>query len=437
MSGDTKTFMKNIIRTITIVTLGFMTLMLVFGVVAMSPQEAHADYGYDRGYYGTPSYNYNYNSYPQPQNNYGPLQATCYPMPLSARTGESVTWVGSAYGGNNSYNYTWSGTDGLSGYGSSVAKNYYSAGLKSASVTVTSGGQTITKICDGTANISGNTTYNYNSYPNYNYNSYPSYNYNSYPNYNYYSPLSLTCNVSTTYANTGAAVTWNAYPSGGNGSYSYSWSGTDNLYGSSQSVYYTYSVPGPKTATVTVYSNGQSISQSCGFSNVGGYYNVATPVYTVSNNSGLDVACYVDPTTARINQPVTWRAEVTGGAAPYTYSWTGSDSLSGSENSVIKYYGTTGDKSAIVTIKSADGKTATRACSTSATIRSASSQVAPVKPAPPAPVQVQSPQTPDNDGISAAALFSLKNVPWGWVAIIIILILFATVVYLIFNRPKI
>jgi Mg2+ and Co2+ transporter CorA len=31
----------------------------------------------------------------------------------------------------------------------------------------------------------------------------------------------------------------------------------------------------------------------------------------------------------------------------------------------------------------------------------------------------------------------LKNVPWGWVAILIILVLFATVVYLIFNRPKI
>jgi hypothetical protein len=54
------------------------------------------------------------------------------------------------------------------------------------------------------------------------------------------------------------------------------------------------------------------------------------------------------------------------------------------------------------------------------------------------PVQQVQPNTNQNpNGLSAAALFSLKNVPWGWVAILIILVLFATVVYLIFNRPKI
>jgi hypothetical protein len=432
--------MKNITRTITFAAFGVMTLMLAFGVVAINPHQAHADYGYgysyDSGYYGTPSYNYGSSYYhPYPQNNQGPLQASCYPLNLSVRTGDSVTWTASAYGGNGSYNYTWSGTDGLSGYGSSVSKIYFSSGSKTASVTVTSGGQTITKICDGVANVYGDTSYNYPTYP-----TYPTYPvYPTYPTYPAYSALYVTCTVSTTYANTGAPVTWNAYPSGGNGSYTYVWSGTDNLYGSSQSVYYTYQTTGPKTASVTVYStNGQSMTQNCGTTNIGGYYAQAVPVYTgvaYNNNNGLDVACYVDPTTARVNQPVTWRAEVTGGAAPYTYSWSGSDSLSGSDSSTIKYYSTTGDKSAIVTVKSADGRTATRACSTTATVRSAS-VAAPVRTVTP-PVQVQPTQTQSNNGLSAAALFSLKNVPWGWVAILIILVLFATVVYLIFNRPKI
>lgn len=381
--------------------------------------------------YNTPVYNYDYSYHQSPQrNNDGPLHVSCYPMPLSARTGDSITWVASAYGGNNAYYYTWTGTDGLSGYGSSVSKTYYSTGYKSATVTVTSGGQTVSKNCDGTANIYADTSYNYNPQPYY----YPQ-------TYTYYSPLSVTCNVSNTYANVGNSVTWNAYPSGGNGSYSYSWTGTDGLYGSSQSVYRTYPYAGLKTASVTVYSNGQSMTQYCGSVNVGGYvYGTAYNSYNynsnINSNNGLDVACYVDPTSARINQPVTWRAEVTGGIAPYTYSWTGSNGVSGSDSSLIKYYDTVGEKNAIVTIRSADGKTATRACTTALTVRGTST-VAPAAPARPVQPVIQPTNDQNNDSLSAATLFSLKNVPWGWVAILVILVLFATVVYLIFNRQKI
>jgi hypothetical protein len=363
--------------------------------------------------YATPVYNYNYDyNYNQyPQDNYGQLQVSCYPMPLSARTGDTVSWVASAYGGNNSYNYSWSGTDGLSGYGSAVSKTYYSPGYKNASVTVRSGNQTVSKNCDGTTNIYGDVYYNNSNY-----------------GYNY-PQLYVSCSASSVYTNNNSAVTWNAYPSGGNGYYSYSWTGTDGLYGTGQSVYRNYPNAGQKYASVTVYSNGQSVTQNCGTVNVGGYGYV--PVY--NTNSGLDVACYSDPTTARINQPATWRAEVTGGVAPYTYSWTGSSGLSGSDSAIIKYYDTVGEKSAIVTIRSADGKTATRACSTSLTVRG----TAVTAPAAPAQPVVQPDKDQNDNGLSAAALFSLENVPWGWVAILIILVLFATVVYLIFNRPKI
>ena len=294
-------------------------------------------------YNTTPVYNYDYNYYNQyPQNNNGPLQVSCYPMPLSASTGQNISWVASAYGGNNAYYYTWTGTDGLSGYGSSVSKTYYSIGYKNASVTVTSGGQTVSKNCDGSVNVYGG---NYNYYDNYNYNQtyYPQ-------NYNYVPP-----------------------------------------------VYY-----------VNSYNN---------------------------NNSGLDVACYADPVTARVNQPATWRSEVVGGVAPYTYSWTGTNGLTGYDSSVIKYYEMAGEKSAVVTIRSADGKTATRACSTSLTVRGAAAVATP-KPPVKQPV-VEAPKPDTNNDQSAAALVSLKNVPWGWVAILVILVLFATVVYLIFNRPKI
>ncbi len=454
-----------------------LTIALVFGVLSVAPRETHAAFNTARLYdplclfacdnndndsnvdnsvtynnsnnvnsninspgatinagntatpviaYNTPVYNYDndyYNNYPSHYNDYGPLQVSCYPMPLSARTGDSVSWVASAYGGDNSYHYTWTGTDSLSGSGSSISKRYYSSGYKSASVRVISGGQTVSKNCDGTVNVRGD---NYNNYPD-----------PYYPptNYDYYYPLSVSCNASNNYNNNNNSITWNSYPSGGSGSYRYSWDGTENLRGSRQSVSMNYYNPGVKTASVTVYSGSQSVTQNCGGVNVGGYNNVNN--YPVDTNAGLDVACYVDPVAARINQPVTWRAEVVGGNGPYTYSWTGTNSLSGSDSSIIKYYDTVGEKSGIVTVRSADGRTATRACSTALTVRGAA-VTAPARPTAPVIVQpVVQPAQPDNNGLSAAALFSLKNVPWGWVAILVILVLFATVVYLIFNRPKI
>jgi hypothetical protein len=191
-----------------------------------------------------------------------------------------------------------------------------------------------------------------------------------------------------------------------------------------------YTNPGVKYATVTVYSNGQSITQACSTATVGGSYYVQ-PIPVNTNNSGLDIACYSNPRTVTVNQPANWITEVTGGVGPYTYTWSGSDDLSGNTSSVSKYYSTAGNKSAIISVRSTDGRSETRACSTSVTVRSASTGGTTVEPAP-APTQDDS-----NNGLSAAALFSLKNVPWGWVAILIILVLFGTVIYLLFNKPKI
>ncbi len=369
---------------------------------------------------------YNYPPYPQ----YPPLQVSCYVGSSSVFIGDTVNWTASVSGGDGSYYYTWSGTEGLSGYGASINKTYYSPGYKTASVTVTSDGQTISRGCNGSVNVQQEQYY-YNPQP-------------YYPPTQYYNPLSVSCSANTTSASVGSSVRWSAYVYGGNsGSYSYTWSGTDGIYGSGQSIYYTYNNPGYKTASVSVYSNGQTANASCNNTvNITGYnynygvYNSYNYNSNIDNNSGLDVACYSDPTTARVNQPVTWRAEVVGGSAPYTYSWSGTNNLSGSDSTVIKYYSSTGDKSGIVTIRSADGRTATRACSTGLTIRSASTGY--VAPAPVQPVvQPVQPINQDDNPLSAAALFSLRNVPWGWVAILIILVLFGTVVYLIFNRQKI
>jgi ribosomal protein S28E/S33 len=336
-------------------------------------------------------------------------------MSLSIDEGDRMTWRANAYGGNGSYHFSWDGTDGLSGTGQSVSKRYNNEGYKNATVTVRSGNQTISRNCDGSVRVDDNDNYNYN------------YDYQYYGN-NYNYPLSVSCSANVNSAAVGNSVRWNAYASGGNGSYRYSWNGTDGISGSSQSAYRSYNNPGIKYASVTVWSDGQSVTQSCsGSVNVGGYYYNTG----VTNNAGLDIACYSDPRTVTVNQPATWITEVTGGVAPYTYTWSGTDDLSGSGSSVIKYYGTTGNKTAVINVKSADGRSESRACSTSITVRSTSTGGGTV-----APTNVDNDEDSDN-GLSAAALFSLKNVPWGWVAILVILVLFGTIVYLIYNRPKI
>jgi len=272
----------------------------------------------------------------------------------------------------------------------------------------------------------------------------PTYVYPSNPVYVYDFPaLQASCYPSTYSTYTGNTITWYASVSGGSGSYTYSWSGTDSLYGSYSSVSKSYYNSGTKYAYLNVYSGNQNVSVSCNsavtvYNNQNYYPNYVyqTPVtyqYPVYKNT-LDIGCFVDPGKASVNQPVTWSAEVTGGMLPYTYSWTGSDGLSGNQSSIIKYYGTSGEKSAVVTVTSADGKTNSRACSNTAVVKSASTAVVKKAPAPtvtPTPTPTPAPATQTSN------LFSLGNVPWGWVAILVIFVLFGTVMYLLFNRPKI
>lgn len=390
-----------------------------------TPANHYSEYSYNPSpivtynYNPAPSYNYN----PPPSYNYPSLRVSCYPDSTSVRVNETVRWYTSVYGGNGNYHYSWSGTNGLSGNGSTISKSYNSSGTKNASVTVISGNQSTSANCDG--NVYVNDHYYENNY-----------NYNYDTNYNY--PVTISCSANVTNIASGNHVRWTAYVNNNNRSYSITWAGTDGITGTGSSVNYRYDYPGVKYASISVYINGQYVYQNC--SNTvqvtGNTYSNYSNYNSNVNTGSLEVACYADPINAKTNQPVSWRTEVVGGFAPYTYTWSGSDNLSGTESSVIKYYSTSGNKNGIITVKSADGKSATRACSNAVTIK-ANTVTKKVTPKPvvaqPQPEVVPQP----NQSLSAATLFSLENVPWGWVAILIILILFATIVYLIYNRPKI
>jgi len=186
------------------------------------------------------------------------LSGSCYANPSNGYVGQNTVWYADASGGNGSYTYSWSGTENLSGSGSSVNKVYGYSGNKSAQVVITSGSQSITRTCS--TYISSTYTPNPPTYyPPY----IPPYNPPYYPTPTY-NPVSVTCSANPSQATTQQNVIWNAYASGGNGSFTYSWTGTDGLsYGNASAIQKVYTTSGVKMASVTVYSNGQSNTANC------------------------------------------------------------------------------------------------------------------------------------------------------------------------------
>jgi hypothetical protein len=455
-------------------------------------------------------------TYAEPATQYTPIQVSCYASPGTVRTGESVTWTAQASGGYGSYTYNWRDSDGATGSSPSFTRSYGTPSFRSAQVTVHSGSMQVTRDC-GSVNVyevntpspqqpnnpssgnNNNTNKNNNSnrntnniyingipaaayqsqyqYPVYeqpNY-YYPQYQYQQ--PYQYYTatPLSVSCGADTTYTTIGNQVIWRAFVTGGYGNETYAWNGTDNLYGYARTLAKTYGYPGQKSATVTVTSGGQVASAYCPPITVGGpvyqppYQAPLTPAYPPAQPPALDIACYASPSKIKVGQASTWTADARGGVAPYRYSWTGTDGLVSNQRAVTKTYYTAGTKKAILTITSADGRTATRNCGATVSVTSAAASVskgagkegsssgvaqAPLQTPPPTyqgpqyydpmtgqplPPGVQpfpNYQQPD-DSQAANSFFSMKNVPWGWVAFLVILVLFVTVLYLIFNKSKI
>lgn len=172
-----------------------------------------------------------------------PLTGYCVITPQNAQLGQTVVATAYASGGTGNYTYTWGG-DIYSASGASTSFTSYTAGTKTIIVTIRSGSEVATKSCDVTF---GN-------------------------NQNY--DLSAVCYANPTNAGINQVVTWSVNPTGGNGNYTYSWSGTDNLTGYNQYVSKQYGYSGTKTAYVTVSSGGRTVTTSCSM-NVSGYGGVS------------------------------------------------------------------------------------------------------------------------------------------------------------------
>ncbi len=182
------------------------------------------------------------------------------------------------------------------------------------------------------------------------------------------------------------------------------------------------------------------------------YYTNSQYSIVSQNNNSLNISCFADPaTTSGLNQPVNLISQVSGGTAPYTYSWSGSDNLSGTLSSIIKYYSTAGEKTAIVSVTSSDGKTGTGTCANTVAVSGAINTEDNTGTNSTTIEQIQNDQTDngqatssqqqgssqDNGQLTASALASASGIPWGWIAVLIILVLFAIMMYLLFDRQKV
>lgn len=250
------------------------------------------------------------------------LNGSCSVNPSSVTVGGTLNWSATASGGNGSYAYSWTGTDSLMGNSNSVSKVYPNAGTKTGTVTITSGSQSITKTCSAVVN-----TLPVNN------------------------DLTVSCSASPSSVDVDEDVTWRAYPSGGNGSYNYDWSGTDGLDGSSRNITWSYDDNGTKHANVTVTSGSQSASASC-----------TVRVVEEEVFDDLNVRCYASPGNPQIGSRMNWYARVTGGDGHYDYDWSGTDGLNSSSRSPYKTYDTPGTKRATVTVTDGDGNEDTATC---------------------------------------------------------------------------
>ena len=90
-------------------------------------------------YYNNNSWNNNYN--------YNNLTVSCYADPNDPETGDKVHWYAKVYGGDNDYDYEWTGTNNLESSAKNPTKTYNSRGLKYATVIVDSASYRATATC--------------------------------------------------------------------------------------------------------------------------------------------------------------------------------------------------------------------------------------------------------------------------------------------------
>jgi len=335
-----------------------------------------------------------------------PLSTTCSVNPASAITGSSVVWTAYPAGGSAPYTYSWTAPSGSpsSGTLSTLTNSYASAGTYGASVTVHDAlSNATTTAC--TTDGHGYATVTVST-PN------PDIRGDAAPAQNTAvagTPQSFTSTVT----NIGNATGTN-FPN------------VLQILDSTGTVNVTRVLVSPNpitlaggtttsatlTGTYTFPAAGTFKARICGNSDVNGtniitegagqYGNDCGAMQTVTVSPApvpLTVTCTPSPTSASTGGSVVWGSTVSGGTAPYTYSWTatGGSPSSGTLSTLTNSYATPGTYSGSLTVKDAVNTSSTVACTSSVTVST-----------PPTGSLVASP-TSINYGANSTLTYSCSN----------------------------
>jgi plastocyanin len=164
--------------------------------------------------------------------------------------------------------------------------------------------------------------------------------------------LGASCTPSILNPKIGQTVTWTANPTGGNGTYTYNWSGTDNLSGNTKQINKSYSTVGTKNASVVITSGSQTKTVNC--SNAIVYEEVV--------DSNPSASCSVSRTRVDVGQSVTFSSNVSGGKSPYTYRWSGD--TTGSSSSRTTTFNREGTYRVYLEVTDDNGRRSTDTCAT-------------------------------------------------------------------------
>lgn len=270
------------------------------------------------------------------------LAVSCAATPASARVGDSILWYASVTGGAGNEQYFWSGTDGLYANTASVRRAYDTTGIKYATVTVTSGGQSVTAGCTNSVNIS--------------------------PASPPAPAFAVSCYAAQERIAPGEAATWLSVVSGVSrtATTTYEWQGTDALSGSAPAAIQTYRAEGLKHAILTVTSGPMRAAAACANAVAVAVKAPVQPALrtitkTIVSPAPLQALCSPSRAKAEVGEEILWSAVAIGGAGKYGYLWKGDEELAGGAATTSKRYESEGTKTASVTVLSAD-KSVTVSC---------------------------------------------------------------------------
>jgi hypothetical protein len=251
------------------------------------------------------------------------LTVQCVASDTSVEPGDAVTYQANPQGGNGSYSYSWSGSDNLSSSNKSTAITYTSTGTKTATVTVTSDGQTASDDCEVAVTRQAVN-------------------------------LTASCRANVSSAEPGEKVTFTTDVSGGSGSYTYEWSGSDDLTGNRDTVTKSYDDEGNKNAHVIVRSGSESVVANCDVNidepsiDVGGGSHSH---HSSNNNKDLDAQCKALTDDPVVGQVVTWDVDVDDSEGHIDYDWESDEGFTSDESRFRTTYNTPGRKEVKVTVE--------------------------------------------------------------------------------------